>query len=216
MKKKLIGFAGAAGAGKSAAGLLTQNLFTETGIPAAVYNFAAPLKAATRIMFLLPDKALYGTKEEKEAIDPFWQISGREAMQYVGTELFRNKVMQEVHNKRMVMQLKQSRAEVNIIDDVRFQNEVGLIEELGGTVYGILPENSPEKKTTSPRRTTKQWSAFYDMRYARPFVDFIERLSSGIIHSSEEPALVKPDNMISNDHALGMGYLKDQLAGQLF
>lgn len=109
-------------------------------------SFAGPLKEACGTLFNFTDDQLYG--DLKETVDPNWGVTPRLVLQYVGTDLFRNRIgdiIPDIGNGfwthcLKVNYLKQIEKDPNcrfVITDVRFQNEVDLINELGGVVVKI-------------------------------------------------------------------------------
>lgn len=74
---------GSIGVGKSqvASFLLTQG-FKE-------YAFASPLKQIAKALGF-SDAEVYGTQEQKLAVNPFWGVSGREFLQTFGSEVCRD------------------------------------------------------------------------------------------------------------------------------
>lgn len=117
-------------------------------------TFAQPLKDICKILFMFTDEQQYGDKL-KEEIDPRWDISPRTAYQYIGTDLFRDqldKIMPRIGKDIWVYHLLlryQETIKNNkniVISDVRFENEVKLIHDLGGIIIKIDRdiENSDE------------------------------------------------------------------------
>lgn len=109
-------------------------------------SFADPLKEGCRQLFGFNDEQLYGGK--KEEIDPFWGISPRTVLQFVGTDLCRremDRIIPGIGNgfwvsslKKKYIDMKKSNPNVKVVvSDVRFQNEVDAIHELGGTVVKV-------------------------------------------------------------------------------
>ena len=109
---------------------------------------AQPLKDACKLLFNFSDEQLYGNL--KEEIDGRWGTSPRIVLQYLGTDIFRkdiNKIIPNINgnfwvnlmaNKYLEMLEKQTTKEVKVIlSDVRFQNEIDKIHELGGIVIKV-------------------------------------------------------------------------------
>ena len=112
-------------------------------------SFADSLKRGCQQLFLFTDEQIYGTQEQKETPDPRWfGVTPRKILQYVGTDLLRDQLDKAIpglgkniftHYVRL-WYLEQLAANPNIkvvISDVRFGNEVALIQELGGMVIKI-------------------------------------------------------------------------------
>lgn len=153
--------------------------------------FADPLKDTCRILFNFDEDQLFGNK--KETIDPRWGISPRTAFQYIGTDIFRNKIseiMPNVGNNFWVnlaidnyKQIQKTNVKQNVvISDVRFQNEIDAIQNNGGIIIKII----------------------------RP------SLQSNDMHASENISELSGDHEIYNDGTLENLYDKiDKLIGYL-
>lgn len=104
------------------------------------YSFAQPLKEICRILFGFTDEQLYGI--EKEKLDEKWNITPRLALQFVGTELFRNQLNKIIPNmdENIWINIFESNYKNNniVIADCRFQNEVDKIKKMNGIVIKII------------------------------------------------------------------------------
>jgi hypothetical protein len=108
--------------------------------------YAEPLKEVCRNLFNFTDEQLYGNK--KEELDPFWNITPRQAFQYIGTDMIRNNMeglVKGVNNNFWVKCLEKrildliSRGVTNIIvSDIRFENEAALIKKFNGYVIKVI------------------------------------------------------------------------------
>jgi dephospho-CoA kinase len=131
----LIGLLGKKHSGKdtSAEILINKHNFTKLA-------FADPLKNICKELFGFSDYQLYN---DKETIDEYWNISPRNALQYLGTDVFRNninKLLPNITDNFWVMLLENKYKKIKgnvIITDVRFQNEVDMIHKNGGFVIKI-------------------------------------------------------------------------------
>jgi len=112
--------------------------------------FADALKEACRCIFGFTDEQLYGDK--KEDIDIFWKTSPRIIFQYLGTDLFRNRlsvimphlgsdIWVEVLRKQILDQWLTDEKKCIVVTDVRFPNEVKMIKNLGGIVLRVKRNN---------------------------------------------------------------------------
>ncbi len=113
-------------------------------------SFAYPLKQCVKTLFNIEDKYLYDNKY-KSVIIPELNTSGRKLLQVVGTELFRDCLIQHIpdinlkHNSlwidillKKVKRMKEENPNVKIvISDKRFENEYTALKELGFIVYEI-------------------------------------------------------------------------------
>ncbi len=101
--------------------------------------FADSLKKALSAIFKFNHNQLYG--DLKETVDPFWNITPREAMQTIGTDLMRNLFRDDVWVKgleREIMEIwKVDPSAKIIIPDVRFPNELEMVKRLGGCIVRV-------------------------------------------------------------------------------
>lgn len=148
----IIAFAGRKQSGKTTCSEFIQSLYPTSSV---VYNFADPLKKGICIDILgLSYDQCYGTDEEKnELVDCYWennQLSAREVMQIVGTDIFR-KMKHNVWSDSIVRRIKQQNPKIAIIADCRFPNEVDAIKSVGGIVIKLTrnPYNSNHSSETA-------------------------------------------------------------------
>ena len=163
----LIGFSGKKGSGKSyfADYLVNHKLFIKL-------SFASPLKEITKILFNLSDEDVKDPIK-KELINPKFNASPRELMQWLGTDIMREEFNKKFNYsgsiwidsvKDKVKTLLDNNKDV-VIDDVRFQNEVDMIHSLGGIVINLrndlqLPKISfPKSKSPSFKFIIDNFSA---------------------------------------------------------
>lgn len=137
----IIGFLGRARSGKDTAAdyLVEHHGYTKI-------SFATPIKEICKILFGFNDEQLYG--EHKEDDDPNWKVSPRRVMQFIGTDMFRKNMSELlpdigenfwVHCAKVKFQ-KEIEKNSNfkcVISDVRFQNEIEMINDLGGIVIKL-------------------------------------------------------------------------------
>lgn len=122
--------------------------------------FAAPLKEVCRILFNFDDEQLYGSK--KEEIDYRWNITPRNAYQYIGTDLIRHNMkhlLPDIGNnfwvKLTIDNYHQNKNENTIISDVRFQNEIdAILNERGVIIKIIRPKNDNKDEHESEKNIT--------------------------------------------------------------
>ncbi|MCK9609186.1 MAG: hypothetical protein M0R33_22350 [Methylomonas sp.] len=136
---ELIGIVAGKQAGKTtiAAYLHEKYGYTTTSI-------AEPLKLALKDIFGFTDEQLYDSK--KEVADEFWQITPRYALQFIGTELFRDGLSKYAPHigadiwamsaERRIQQYLQNKDKV-VVDDIRFPNEAEVIRKLGGILIRV-------------------------------------------------------------------------------
>lgn len=110
-------------------------------------SFATPLKEICKILFSFSDNQLYG--DEKEEIDKRWDISPRKVFQFIGTNLFRDRMSELIPNieknfwVKCTEEILESKLNKNIVvTDCRFDNEVNVIKKHKGYVFRINRENN--------------------------------------------------------------------------
>lgn len=106
-----------------------------------IYSFADPLKKNICIDILgLTYEQCYGTDEEKNQITHIMQdgklLTGREVMQYVGTDIFRE-MLPDVWPLAAIRNIKKDNPKLAIITDCRFPNEVEAVQKAGGKVIRL-------------------------------------------------------------------------------
>lgn len=118
----VIGLLGRAGSGKS-----TSAMYLENKYGAKRYSFAAPVKELAKRLWDFSDEQLYGTQEQKEAIDPRWGISPRTAMIRLGDEA-RNVVDNLIWVNACFNKILRDAPKIAVIEDTRYPNEVAAIK----------------------------------------------------------------------------------------
>lgn len=152
----LIGIAGFSGVGK-----------TEVSdfLNGAVLSFADPLKEGCSALFGIPESHFHNATL-KEKTDPFWGVSPRQILQFVGTELFRKAINGLIPDigarfwvKSAEIRLSQWEDDYSVVifPDIRFQEEYNFIAEHGGIVIHLsrsgykskvgIPNHESEKQT---------------------------------------------------------------------
>ncbi len=114
---------------KAGHGKTTVAKHLETKYGARVVSLAAPLKRIAKVVMDFSDAQLWGTQEEKEAIDPRYGMSARIFLQKLGTEGIRANMGQEIWCQALLANIVKDHEEdprrtVYVVDDVRFPNEV--------------------------------------------------------------------------------------------
>ena len=125
---RIIGICGKKYSGKDT---IADILVTEYGYEKI--SFATPLKKACALIFGFTDNQLNGS--EKEMIDPFWKITPREVLQFVGTELFRKQVGviiphvgEDIWVISLLKIINDNPNKKYVIADIRFPNEISCIK----------------------------------------------------------------------------------------
>lgn len=121
---------GRAGHGKST---VAKHLQAKYG--AKTIALADPLKRCARAVMGFTYAQLWGTQEDKEAIDPRFGFSCRRFLQLLGTEGMRKEFGENIHLDRMISLIQQKEGAggraVYYVEDGRFVNEVEYINGLG-------------------------------------------------------------------------------------
>lgn len=124
----IIGLCGLAGSGKSEVAHVLRQIGGFERIA-----FADPLKSMLSAVGFTHAQ-LYG--DQKEVVLPEFGKSPREFMQYLGTEFGRDLIHSEIWVKLWLRKVHASKNHV-VVDDVRFENEVQAIHDLGGEVWRV-------------------------------------------------------------------------------
>jgi hypothetical protein len=147
----IIGICGFQSSGKDT---IAELLINEYGFKKL--SFAGALKDVLSVIFGWSREKLEGlTKEDREwreQIDLWWsktldmpQLTPRYALQYFGTELFRNHwhpdIWVKVVENKLINMVKEE--ENVIITDCRFENEINLIRNYGGQIINVY-RNMPQ------------------------------------------------------------------------
>ena len=173
----LIGFSGKKGSGKSyfADYLVNNKLFIKL-------SFASPLKEITKILFNLSDEDVKDPSK-KELINPKFNASPRELMQWLGTDIMREEFNKKFNYsgsiwidnvKDKVKTLLDNNKDV-VIDDVRFQNEVDMIHSLGGIVINLRNNldntlnNSTSTHSSENQKLTFNYEFVNDKSYSNTY-----------------------------------------------
>lgn len=140
----IIAFAGRKQSGKTTSAEFVKNIFENRGLGVGkIYNFADPLKTDVCMnVFGLTYHQCYGSDESKnELVDCYWpdtdkQMTAREVMQYVGTDIFR-KIQHNVWASATIKKIRHEKPDLAIIADCRFPNEVEAIKNSDGLVIKL-------------------------------------------------------------------------------
>lgn len=161
----IIGLIGARGSGKTTcASYLKENYnFTE-------FSFADPVKKVVEIIYGFDYDTLKGdTPEKREARvkiqDPVWDQNMIQAMQFIGTELFRNHMDQDVWIKIMKRNIESciKSGKRVVISDLRYPNEIEFVRSLGGKVWVLELQQSVQASCTDTHSSeTSAKSAIQD------------------------------------------------------
>lgn len=97
--------------------------------------FAGQLKKTVQAAYGLSDAQLYG--DEKLTVDPFWNKTPVELLQFIGTDVFRDKVDPSHWIKNTMRIIDLNPSENYIVTDMRFSNEAEAIRSRGGYLIRI-------------------------------------------------------------------------------
>ncbi len=113
-----------------------------------LFAFADALRDVVKITFGFDDCDFQDDVSKETKISPMFpgsQFTPRRALQFVGTDLFRNQVDHDIWVKiaeRRIMELAQQEDEetVVIVTDVRFENEMNMLRRLGAKLWFVSRE----------------------------------------------------------------------------
>jgi hypothetical protein len=141
---KIIAFAGRKQSGKSTACEYISNIISTrpyNTFTNKIYSFADPLKQDICINILgLSHDQCYGSDDDKNSLTHLtWndkQLTARDVMQIVGTEMFRT-MYPNVWVNALINKIKNDNIEVALISDCRFPNEVDIVHKNHGYVIRL-------------------------------------------------------------------------------
>lgn len=130
-----------------------------------IYNFADILKQLCMDIFEFSYEQCYGTDDNKnELVNCFLQdnqMTAREVMQYIGTDIFRS-IKKDVWVKSTINKIRKDIPNLSIITDCRFPNEVDIIKNNGGKVIRLTrnPFDSDHLSETILDEKNYDWNNF--------------------------------------------------------
>ncbi len=142
----VIGIAGKAGAGKDTVAKMIIEHLPEAEFE--IVRFADKLKDIICLLTGctredLEDQEFKESQLPAEWVDDFGTISYRQAMQYIGTDLFRNKFHKDTWVNATMRDIKPELYNY-IIPDVRFKNEADAIRNMGGIIINVDSNRSQD------------------------------------------------------------------------
>jgi len=142
-ERQIIGIIGAIGSGKDT---IADYLIAAHGYKKA--SFARRVKDVAAAVFSWDRELLEGSTREsrewREQVDPFWGLSPRQALQKIGTEMFRTHIRDDIWVRALEKDLVAEPAQNFVITDCRFQNEIDTIRRLGGRLIYVSRGAQPE------------------------------------------------------------------------
>lgn len=113
------------------------------------YAFATTIKEIGIGLFDLQKELMYGSDEEKGGLTQYsWEdmptkvkgktgkMTGREFMQYFGTEICR-KIYPDIWTDKTIKDILAEQSNIAVISDTRFENEVAAVKKAGGKVIRL-------------------------------------------------------------------------------
>lgn len=154
---KLIAICGAKRSGKDtiAAHLVSKYGYTRIAL-------ADPIKQVVGHMFGFTSMQM--ETDDKESIDPRWNISPRQALQFFGTEVMQYKIQELLPNIGRMFWTKSLIASMNpekiyVVSDVRFHHECDALKEIGAFVIKVERSSTNNKDTHSSEQEHKDIKA---------------------------------------------------------
>lgn len=110
-----------------------------------LFAFADALRDVVKITFGFDDCDFQDDVSKETKISPLFpgsQFTPRRALQFVGTDLFRNQVDPDIWVKIAENKLTQEQEEgtIVIVTDVRFENEMNMLRRLGAKLWFVSRE----------------------------------------------------------------------------
>lgn len=131
--KLIIAFSGKKRCGKNSAALFAKNFFMECGRTVEEMAFADPVKKSLALAMGLNESHFF-QDEAKSEVFSFYdgqKMTGREMLQKFGTEALRDNFNDSIWLTSTVNKIKKSTADVILITDLRFPNELDFLREQG-------------------------------------------------------------------------------------
>jgi len=123
----LIGICGKAGSGKDT---IADHLVQKYGFERIA--LAEPIRRLVKDVFVLDHHTVYDrVAREQELTDwPGWSV--RKLLQFIGTELFRQNIEDDIWVKSLWLTVKQNPDKNYVVSDIRFPNEMQFFIDNGG------------------------------------------------------------------------------------
>lgn len=115
----LIGICGRAGVGKDTVGDYLVKNYSFNRI-----SLADPIKRLVKDVFVLDDRTVYDRVAREQPLENWNNWSVRKLLQFIGTELFRNNIDNEIWVKSLWYRVQQDKNKNYTINDLRFNNEL--------------------------------------------------------------------------------------------
>lgn len=174
--KKIIAFFGPKGAGKTTAAQRCVELFPTT----MKMSFADPLRAMLAAAGV-PPEFLEATADKNQPIPMLGGKTFRQAATTLGTEWGRQLIHPDIWVNAMAQRLRQSKADLVVIDDVRMQNEYDMLARWGAFFIRVVRDGqfaSPQPEHASE----VDWPTFRMTYVLEVQTNNYERLDSELEH----------------------------------
>ncbi len=156
----VIALCGPAGAGKTTvANYLVERYGAER------YGFATPLKDMVGRALTFSYEQLYGTQEQKEAVDPRYLHSARWFLQRIGTEGCRDTFGEDFWPNMCLDAIWRQNPGLAVIEDLRFANEAQCVlndPRVNGFVWRLHPvpdaETAARAASAGAHASEQEWA----------------------------------------------------------
>lgn len=155
-----IALMGPAGAGKT-----TVANYLEERYGARRFGLAGPLKEIAKRVMAFSDEQLYGTQEQKEAIDPRYGMSARTFLQKLGTDGCRDIMGEDIWTDTCIRTILGTNPVLAVVDDMRFVSEAYSFRNdhrFRGYVWRLWPiedaETAARAAAAGVHASEREWS----------------------------------------------------------
>ena len=141
----IVGIIGPIGAGKDtiAEYLINNCAYKKLSFASRVKDVAAVAFGWNRTMLEGDTPA---SRQWRETKDTFWETTPRYALQRIGTEMFRAHIRDDFWIRiveQQIQQAKEAGVKGVVITDCRFENEIRMLQRLGGKILHVHREAPP-------------------------------------------------------------------------
>ena len=157
----IIGLVGSKGSGKSTVAdyLVNHHGFTELTFAQALKDICYTLSGIN--MDILDPKTTENRKLRETLRDPIWNMTGREWLQKIGTELFRDHFDSDTWIKIIERKIISNPSKKYVISDCRFKNEYDMIKNTNDGHIWVI--NRPGIDNDDSHRSETEWHTFINL-----------------------------------------------------